>query len=56
MADTIFILGLASFLHYFDIFTFHSAHYLSLFFFLFSIGFFISAWKRMFETGEDKDK
>ena len=56
MADILLILGIATFLHYFGIFTFHTEHYWSLIFLFFSIGFFFSYWESKLNGGKNKNK
>jgi len=54
MADIILVLGIATFFHYFGIFTFRSEHYWSLLFLFFSVGFFFSYWEN--KLGNNKNK
>ena len=56
MSDIILVLGIATFLHYFGIFTFHSVHYWSLLFLLFSVDWFFESWNKRLEEPKDKEK
>ena len=52
----ILVLAIASFTHYFGIFTFHAIHYISLWFLLFAISFYVSYWIGKLNENKKKEK
>ena len=54
MSDVFLVLGLATFLHYFGIFTFHTQHYWSLLFLLAAVDFFFESWRKNLKEKPNK--
>lgn len=54
MSDILLVLGISSFTHYFGIFTFHTVHYWSLLFFLFTVDFFFTSWSNKLKEKDNK--
>jgi len=54
MSDVFLVLGLATFLHYFGIFTFHTQHYWSLLFLLAAVDFFFETWRKNLKEKSNK--
>lgn len=56
MADILLVLGIATFLHYFGIFTFHSIHYWVLLFLLSTIEFFFYSYRDKIKETKKRSK
>lgn len=56
MVELILVFAIASFTHYFGIFTFHAIHYITLWFLFVSIGFYVSYWIGKINGNTKKEK
>ena len=56
MVELILVLAIASFTHYFGIFTFHAIHFVSLWFLLFAVSFYVSYWVNKLNGNQKKEK